>query len=75
MITRPSRVKLYERRRDVANFARRFALKGWTQAAISRHMNIPQATVSRDLAANRLLKKGTVRACDALCDFVQADVV
>ena len=56
MITRPTRIKLYMRRRDVANFA----LKGWTQAAISRHMNITQATVSRDPAANRLLKKGTV---------------
>ena len=49
MITRPTRIRLSERRRDVANFA----LKGWTQAAISRHMNIPQLTVSRDLAAMR----------------------
>ena len=60
MIKRPTRTKLSERRRDVANFARRFAFKGWTQAAIAWHVNIPQPTVSRDLAANSLLKKGTV---------------
>ena len=60
MITRPTRTRLSERRRDVANLARRFAFKGWTQAAIAWHMNFPQATVSRDLAANSLLKKGTV---------------
>ena len=49
IINRPTRTKLYERRRQVANYA----LKGWTQAAISRHMSIPQAAVSRDLAAMR----------------------
>ena len=49
IMNRPTRTKLYERRRQVANYA----LKGWTQAAISRHMNIPEATVSRDLAAMR----------------------
>jgi hypothetical protein len=48
-MNRPTRSKLYERRREVANYA----LKGWTQAAIARHMHIPQATVSRDLAAMR----------------------
>ena len=49
MIKRPTRTKLCERRRDVANFA----LKGCAQAAISRHMNIPQLTVSRELATIR----------------------
>ena len=29
------------------------ALKGWTQAAIARQLQIPQGTVSRDLAAMR----------------------
>jgi hypothetical protein len=29
------------------------ALKGWTQAAIASHLQIPQGTVSRDLAAMR----------------------
>ncbi len=53
-MNRPTRAKLYERRREVANLA----LKGWTQAAIARQMRIPPATVSRDLAAIRLLKKG-----------------
>ena len=48
-MNRPTRAKLYERRREVANYA----LKGWTQAAIARHMHIPPATVSRDLAAMR----------------------
>jgi hypothetical protein len=48
-MNRPTRTKLYERRRQVANCA----LKGWAQAAIARHLNIPQATVSRDLAAMR----------------------
>src|SRR5258708_14374148 len=48
-MNRPTRAKLYERRREVANYA----LKGWTQAAIARQMHIPQATVSRDLAAMR----------------------
>ena len=46
---RSTRTRLRERRREVANYA----LKGWTQAAIARHMNIPPATVSRDLAAMR----------------------
>ena len=46
---RSTRTKLFERRREVANYA----LKGWTQAAIARHMRIPEATVSRDLAAMR----------------------
>jgi predicted transcriptional regulator len=27
--------------------------KGWSQAAIARHLQIPPATVSRDLAAMR----------------------
>ena len=48
-MNRPTRGKLYERRREVANFA----LKGWTQAAIARQIHIPPATVSRDLAAMR----------------------
>jgi hypothetical protein len=48
-MNRPTRGKLYERRREVANYA----LKGWTPAAIARHMHIPPATVSRDLAAMR----------------------
>ena len=48
-MNRPTRSKLCERRREVANLA----LKGWTQAAIARHMHLPQATVSRDLAAMR----------------------
>ena len=51
---RPTRARLFERRRDVANSA----LTGGTQAAIARHMRIPQAprparSVSRDLAALR----------------------
>jgi len=46
---RPTRTKLSERRRQVANYA----LQGWTQTAIARHMQIPQGTVSRDLAAMR----------------------
>jgi hypothetical protein len=46
-MNRPVRTKLYQRRRQVANDA----LKGGAQAAIARHMIIPQATVSRDLAA------------------------
>lgn len=46
---RSTRTQLDERRREVANCA----LKGWTQAAIARHMNITAATVSRDLAAVR----------------------
>ena len=49
MIKRPTRAKLYERRRDVASFA----LKRGTQAAISRHKNIPQATICRELATMR----------------------
>ena len=48
-MNRPTRSKLSERRREVANDA----LQGWTQAAIARQMHIPQATVSRDLAAMR----------------------
>ena len=48
-MNRPTRSKLCERRREVANFA----LKGWTQAAIARQMHIPPATVSRDLAVMR----------------------
>src|SRR5260370_2112886 len=48
-MSRPTRSKLYERRREVANSA----LKGCTQAAIARQMHIPPATVSRDLAAMR----------------------
>src|SRR5260370_35332470 len=48
-MNRPTRSKLYERRREVANYA----IKGWTQAAIARQMHIPEATVSRDLAAMR----------------------
>src|ERR1700675_1431273 len=48
-MNRPTRSKLYERRREVANDA----LKGWTQAAIARQMHIPEASVSRDLAAMR----------------------
>ena len=48
-MNRPTRSRLYERRREVANSA----LKGWTQAAIARQMHIPPATVSRDLAAMR----------------------
>ena len=48
-MNRPTRAKIYERRREVANYA----LKGWTQAAIARQMHIPEASVSRDLAAMR----------------------
>lgn len=48
-MNRSTRTKRSERRRQVA----RYFLKGWTQADIARHMNIPQATVSRDLAAMR----------------------
>jgi hypothetical protein len=48
-MNRPTTTKLQERRRQVANYVH----KGWTQVAIARHMNIPQATVSRDLAAMR----------------------
>src|SRR5438552_12143460 len=48
-MNRPTRSKLFERRREVANYA----LKGWTQAAIARQMHIPEASVSRDLAAMR----------------------
>ena len=39
--------QLAARRREVA----RLNHKGWTQAAIARHLKIPQGTVSRDLAA------------------------
>jgi hypothetical protein len=46
---RSTSTELFERRREVANLA----LKGWTQAAIARHMGIPPAIVSRDLAAMR----------------------
>jgi hypothetical protein len=46
---RPPTPKLAARRREVSNLA----LKGWTQAAIARHLQIPQGTVSRDLAAMR----------------------
>ena len=48
-MNRLARAKLYERRRQVANYH----LKGWTQAAIGRRLGIPQGTVSRDLAAIR----------------------
>ncbi len=48
-MNRPTKAKLSERRREVANLA----LKAWTQASIARHMRLPQATVSRDLAAMR----------------------
>ena len=46
---RPTNPQLFERRRDVANLVH----KGWSQAAIARHLQIPPATVSRDLAAMR----------------------
>ena len=46
---RSTKTRLHERRREVSNYA----LKGWTQAAIARQMNVPPATVSRDLAAMR----------------------
>jgi hypothetical protein len=46
-MNRPTRSQVNERRRLVAQYA----LDGWTQAAIARHMNIPAATVSRDLTA------------------------
>jgi hypothetical protein len=49
IMNRPTRTKHYERRRQVANHA----IKGWARAAIARQLNIPQATVSRDLAAMR----------------------
>ena len=39
--------QLAARRREVV----RLVHKGWTQAAIARHLKIPQGTVSRDLAA------------------------
>ena len=48
---RPTRTKLFERRREVANSA----LKGWTQAAIARQMRIPQAAASRDLASRDIM--------------------
>jgi hypothetical protein len=46
---RQARPRVAARRRDVASLA----LKGWTQAAIARQLQIPQGTVSRDLAAMR----------------------
>ena len=48
---RQARPRVAARRRDVASLA----LKGWTQAAIARQLQIPQGTVSRDLAAMREL--------------------
>ena len=41
--------QLVSRRREVVSLTH----KGWTQAAIASHLNIPQGTVSRDLAAMR----------------------
>ena len=41
--------RLAARRREVVNLYH----KGWTQSAIASHLKIPQATVSRDLAAMR----------------------
>src|SRR5579859_5516027 len=46
---RQTHQRVSARRRDVANLA----LKGWTQAAIARQLQVPQGTVSRDLAAMR----------------------
>ncbi len=46
---RSTKAKLSERRRQVADYA----LQGWTQAAIARHMNLPPATVCRDLEVMR----------------------
>ena len=51
---RPTRTRLFKRRREVANFG----LTGWTQAAIARHIRIAQATVSRNLAAHRCHSPG-----------------
>jgi FixJ family two-component response regulator len=41
--------QLNARRREVVNLTH----KGWTQAAIASHLQIPQGTVCRDLAAMR----------------------
>src|SRR5437868_7840262 len=41
--------QLDARRREAAGLA----LKGWTQAAIAQKLQVPQGTVSRDLAAMR----------------------
>jgi hypothetical protein len=41
------------RRREAANLAHDLAHKSWTQAASASHLNLPQGTVSRDLAAMR----------------------
>ncbi len=46
---RPTRARLSERRREVANLAP----NGWTQAAIARHRRLLPTTVSLDLAAMR----------------------
>ena len=45
-MNRKARHQLAARRREVV----RLVHKGWTQAAIARHLKIPQETVSRDLA-------------------------
>jgi hypothetical protein len=49
IMKRPTNPQLFERRREVAFLAH----KGWSQAAIARHLQVPPATVSRDLAAMR----------------------
>jgi hypothetical protein len=46
---RPANSQLFKCRREVAILAH----KGWTQATIARHLQLPPATVSRDLAAMR----------------------
>ena len=61
MLNRPARTKLYERRRQVANYAH----MGWAPAAIAKHLGIPQGTVSRDLAAMReFWREFPVHDCD-----------
>ena len=44
---RRTRQQLAARRREVAHLA----LQGWTQTAIAQQLQIPQGTVSRDLAS------------------------
>ena len=46
-MNRQASQQLAARRREVVSLTH----QGWTQAAIARHLKIPQGTVSRDLAA------------------------
>jgi hypothetical protein len=58
MIKWLTRARFYKRCRGVADFA----IDGRTQLAISRDMNIPQATVSRDRAARIVFRSAKGRA-------------